>query len=114
MDELDFLDEDPWGTVFRDVVLLALIGFVAMVIVLLPHITVATKQTEARKSPGNVVIEMHWPFSLQIDVDLWVQAPNEYPRHSGRRIRHQRAHARAPEAGHGGAGERRRQRQEEV
>jgi hypothetical protein len=79
VDELDFLDEDPWGTVFRDVVLLALIGFVAMVIMLLPHITVAKKQTEARKSPGNVVVEMHWPSNLQIDVDLWVQAPNEYP-----------------------------------
>ena len=40
---LDYLEEDTWGTVFRDVILLALIGFVAMVIMLLPHIT-AKKQ----------------------------------------------------------------------
>ena len=36
MQELDYLEEDAWGTVFRDVVLLALVGFVAMVILLLP------------------------------------------------------------------------------
>ena len=31
-------DEDETGTVFRDVIMLALAGFVAMVILLLPHI----------------------------------------------------------------------------
>jgi len=37
--ELDEFDEDDsTGTVFRDVILLALIGFVAIVIMLLPHI----------------------------------------------------------------------------
>ena len=79
MDELDYLDGDGWGTVFRDVILLALIGFVAMVILLLPHITLAKKETESRKSPGNVVVELHWPSNQAVDVDLWVQAPNEYP-----------------------------------
>jgi len=79
VEELDFLDEENWGMVFRDVVLLALIGFVAMVIMLLPHITEAKKQTENSKAPGNVIIEMHWPSNLPVDVDLWVQAPGEYP-----------------------------------
>ena len=79
MEELDYLDEDSWGTVFRDVILLALIGFVAMVILLLPHITLAKKETESRKLAGNVVVELHWPSSQAVDVDLWVQAPNEYP-----------------------------------
>ena len=76
---LDYLDEDTWGTVFRDVILLALIGFVAMVIMLLPHITLAKKETEEHKVPGNVVIEMHWPSNQAVDVDLWVKAPGEYP-----------------------------------
>ena len=79
MQELDYLDEDSWGTVFRDVILLALVGFVAMVILLLPHITQAKKETEEQRVPGNVVIEAHWPSSMPVDVDLWVQAPKEYP-----------------------------------
>lgn len=80
MHELDFLDnEDPWGTVFRDVVLLTLIGFVAMVVILLPHITVAKKESEEHKAPGSVIIEMHWPNDLAVDIDLWAQAPREYP-----------------------------------
>ncbi len=76
---LDYLDEDTWGTVFRDVILLALIGFVAMVIMLLPHITPKKEDTEERKPPGNVVVEIHWPNTMPYDVDLWVQAPREIP-----------------------------------
>ncbi len=76
---LDYLDEDTWGTVFRDVILLALIGFVAMVIMLLPHITPKKEDTEVQKPPGNVVVEMHWPNTMPYDVDLWVQAPREIP-----------------------------------
>ncbi len=77
--ELDPLDEDAWGTVFRDVVLLALVGFVAMVILLLPHITEAKKESEESRVPGNVIVEAHWPSNLPVDVDLWVMAPGEYP-----------------------------------
>lgn len=79
MEELDYIDEDAWGTVFRDVVLLALVGFVAMVIMLLPHITVAKKESEQTKVPGNVIVEMHWPSNQAVDVDLWVKAPGEFP-----------------------------------
>ena len=79
MEELDYIDEDPWGTVFRDVILLALVGFVAMVILLLPHITVAKKEFEQTKVPGNVIVEMHWPSNQAVDVDLWVKAPGEFP-----------------------------------
>ena len=79
MQGLDYLDEDTWGTVFRDVILLALIGFVAMVIMLLPHITPKQDETEDQKAPGNVIVEMHWPTDMPYDVDLWVQAPREIP-----------------------------------
>ena len=79
MQGLDPLDEDAWGTVFRDVVLLALVGFVAMVILLLPHITAAKKETDESRVPGNVIVEAHWPSNLPVDVDLWVMAPGEYP-----------------------------------
>ena len=80
MEELDYFDEDDsTGTVFRDVILLALIGFVAMVIMLLPHISPKKKETEDHKAPGNVIVEMHWPSEMTYDVDLWVKAPNEVP-----------------------------------
>ena len=79
MQGLDYLDEDTWGTVFRDVILLALIGFVAMVIMLLPHITPKQEESEDQKAPGNVVVEIHWPNDMPYDVDLWVQAPREIP-----------------------------------
>jgi hypothetical protein len=42
----DEFDEEPIGTVFRDVLMLALIGFVAMVIMLLPHLS--EKRDEAK------------------------------------------------------------------
>jgi hypothetical protein len=59
--------------------MLALIGFVAMVVMLLPHISKTQDETDEHTPPGNVVVEMHWPDELPVDVDLWVQAPNDVP-----------------------------------
>jgi hypothetical protein len=79
MQELDYLDDDSTGTIFRDVIMLALIGFVAMVIMLLPHISPKKKETEDHKAPGNLIVEMHWPNDMPYDVDLWIKAPKEAP-----------------------------------
>ncbi len=79
MQGLDPLDEESWGTVFRDVILLALIGFVAMVIMLLPHVRPVKTKTDEHRAPGNVIVEMQWPNDLPVDVDLWVKAPREVP-----------------------------------
>ncbi len=79
MDEFDAFDDDPTGTVFRDVILLTLVGFVAMVIMLLPHISRTKKEADESKAPGNVIVEMHWPSNLPVDVDLWVKAPGVGP-----------------------------------
>ena len=79
MDDIDDLDDDTTDTIFRDVILLTLIGFVAMVIMLLPHISRTQDETDEHTPPGNVVVEMHWPDELPVDVDLWVQAPNDVP-----------------------------------
>lgn len=76
---LDEFEDDPSGTVFRDVLMLALIGFVAMVIMLLPHLSEKRDQNRDVHSPGNVVVEIHWPNELPVDVDLWVQAPRDVP-----------------------------------
>ncbi|RME95705.1 MAG: hypothetical protein D6773_18135 [Alphaproteobacteria bacterium] len=79
MEPLDPFDDDTTDTVFRDVILLTLVGFVAMVIMLLPHIQKKTEETEDHKAPGNVIVEMHWPSNMYVDVDLWVQAPHSTP-----------------------------------
>jgi hypothetical protein len=77
---LDHLDEDEGGTVFRDVIMLALAGFVAMVLLLLPHLNPPGEAAkENTQPPGNVIVEMRWPDELDADVDLWVEAPGDIP-----------------------------------
>jgi len=73
-------DDDQGGTVFRDVIMLALAGFVAMVILLLPHLNPPGRTAEATtEPPGNVIVEVRWPDDLDSDVDLWVEAPGDVP-----------------------------------
>lgn len=81
MDSLDELDHDEdGGTVFRDVIMLALAGFVAIVILLLPHLNPPGEAAEDTSDPpGNVIVELRWPDELDSDVDLWVEAPGDRP-----------------------------------
>ena len=57
LDEFD--EDDPTGTVFRNAILLALIGFVAIVIMLLPHIKPTQEDDEDHRAPGNLIVQMH-------------------------------------------------------
>jgi hypothetical protein len=76
----DRLEGDDTGTVFRDTMMLALAGFVALVILMLPYLNPKqTKSAENVEPPGNVIIEARWPDDLDSDVDLWVQAPGDVP-----------------------------------
>ena len=79
MPELDLLDEDDSDTVFRDVIFLALAGFIAIVLLLLPHLNPPAKAEQEAPSPGNVIVEIRWPDELNTDVDLWVEAPGDIP-----------------------------------
>jgi hypothetical protein len=79
VNELDDFEEESSGTIFRDVILLALIGFVAMVVMLLPHLKKSEVEAQDHKAPGNVIVEMHWPSEQQVDVDLWVMGPDSTP-----------------------------------
>lgn len=79
MQGLDPLDEDAGGTVFRDVILLALLGFVALVILMLPHVNPPEAKTTDDPLQGNVVVEIRWPDAIDADVDLWVLAPGDAP-----------------------------------
>lgn len=78
MPGFDFSGEEDDGTVFRDVIMLALLGFVTIVVLLLPHLNPPTQASDA-KQPGNLVVELHWPDDMNTDVDLWVQAPGDRP-----------------------------------
>src|SRR5918994_7921737 len=79
---LDLFDDgdDGSSTVFRDVIMLALVGFVALVIIMLPHIQPPGAETTGEiTAPGNVIVEIRWPDEIDADVDLWVQAPGDLP-----------------------------------
>jgi hypothetical protein len=80
MHGLDPFEDDAGGTVFRDVVMLALVGFVALVIMLLPPLNPpGAKTADDTTPPGNVIVEVRWPDEIDADVDLWVQAPGDVP-----------------------------------
>jgi len=79
MQQLDHFDDDGANTVFRDVIFLALAGFVAMVLLLLPHLNPPATANEGTPAPGNVIVEISWPEKIDADVDLWVQAPGDAP-----------------------------------
>ncbi len=67
-------------TLFRDVLSLALLGFMAVIVLLLPHISErATKKESEIPSPGNISIEIAWPNNSYADLDLWVEGPGEVP-----------------------------------
>lgn len=79
MQGLDAFEQDSTAIVFRDVIMLVLLGFVAIVLLLLPHLHPPTKTAEAALAPGNVIVEVVWPYKIDADVDLWVQAPGDRP-----------------------------------
>ncbi len=79
MHGLDHFDDDGGSTVFRDVIFLALAGFVAMVLLLLPHLNPPATAKEGMPAPGNVIVEISWSEKVDADVDLWVEAPGDVP-----------------------------------
>ena len=78
-DQLNPLDEDQSNTVFRDVTLLALSGFVEIVLLLLHWLNLKTKSEVIKEPVGSVIIELFWPDDIDADLDLWVKGPNDGP-----------------------------------
>jgi hypothetical protein len=76
----DRFEHDDAGIVFRDLITLALCGFVVCVVLIMPHINPpGAKIAENTDPPGNVIVEVRWPDEVDADVDLWVQAPGDVP-----------------------------------
>jgi hypothetical protein len=78
--DLDEIDGEAGGaTVFRDVLMLALCGFVLVTMLLLPHLNPPASAEDQATPPGNLIVEVDWPPHLDTDVDLWVQAGENQP-----------------------------------
>jgi hypothetical protein len=81
MRAFDEHEQDDAGVVFRDLLTLALCGFIVCVVLMLPHVNPAqaSRTADGASAPGNVLIEATGPPELDTDVDLWVQAPGDVP-----------------------------------
>ncbi len=75
--EDDFLDSIQSDTIFRDVTLLALSGFIAIVILLLPWLNFQSKDLVIKEPVGSVIFELFWSDRIDADLDLWVVGPND-------------------------------------
>jgi hypothetical protein len=75
-------EDDAADTVFRDTIMLALAGFVTLVMIVLAHVRPEARAAASQDSatmPGSVMIEAHWQGDLDADIDLWVQGPGDVP-----------------------------------
>jgi hypothetical protein len=74
------MDEETL-TVWLDTALLMLGGFVLMTVLMLTAINPPAKAAKinGEQSPGNIIVEAHWPSEVDADVDLWVKAPGDHP-----------------------------------
>jgi len=66
------------GVVWRDLVLLMLLGMVAAIILLISWVNPVTVEQQ-NTPPGNMSVQAYWPDHRDIDVDLWVMAPGQRP-----------------------------------
>ena len=73
------LDTQEINVVFRDIILLTLTGFISMVVLLVPFINPPTEKTDTSAPPGNVIVELFWDNDRDVDIDLWVKAPEDIP-----------------------------------
>lgn len=74
----DFLESIQSDTVFRDVTLLALSGFIAIVVLLLPWLNFQSKDLIIKEPVGSVIFELFWSDRIDADLDLWVAGPNDH------------------------------------
>lgn len=62
-------------TTFRDLLMIMLLGFVFMIVAMVPHLHPPATQ-DGKEPPGNVIASITWPEG-DTDVDLWVTGPGE-------------------------------------
>ena len=75
--EEELLDNDQADTIFRDITLLALSGFISIVILLLPWLNFQIKDIEIKEPVGSMIFELFWSEKIDADLDLWVRGPHD-------------------------------------
>jgi hypothetical protein len=71
--------DDTTDVVWRDLILLALLGMVSCVVLMIHWVNPGEASHADTKAPGHVMVEAVWPNANSSDVDLWVQAPGDTP-----------------------------------
>jgi hypothetical protein len=64
-------------TVFRDMTMLALSGFIIIVLLLLPWLNIVAQDEATQEPSGSVIVEVLWPNDRNVDIDLWVKSPDD-------------------------------------
>ena len=64
------------GVTYRDFLFLAVIGFVAMVVLMYPLLQPPVEPTEGADPPGNLIVALYWPEG-DIDIDVWLLGPGD-------------------------------------
>lgn len=68
---------NPNGRMLNDLLFLINMGFLAIIIILLPFINPAAEKAETDPPPqGNLVVTMTWESGSTADIDLWMRAPS--------------------------------------
>lgn len=73
------MERDDIETLFRDTFLNFILVLVVWMVILIPFINpVTTSQTgDLELHDKTLLVEIVWPSHLNVDIDLWVQAPGE-------------------------------------
>lgn len=70
--------DDDINTIFKDAIMLILMGILVIFIIVLIHINPTGKNdAKSIEQPGRMSIELHWADDLDVDVDLWVKHETE-------------------------------------
>lgn len=67
---------NPSNRVMNDLLFLINLGFLAIIILILPYINPAAEQKLTDPPPqGNMVVQLFWETGADCDLDLWTQVP---------------------------------------
>ena len=72
-----FEEDDSGSTGILDMIASILLVFIVMLYILLPHINDPSKKEETKQDAMLVYVE--WQKTIDADIDLWVQSPNDVP-----------------------------------
>lgn len=69
---------DAGDVAFRDVLFLIVFGLVIIIAMLIPYFNPPTEEA-TESPPGNLTFHLEWSEDLDVDLDLWVMAPDGTP-----------------------------------